>query len=73
MQTVLLKTTKHQTVRVGKQVFLGTRDDFKTTHDDGLVTHHSLLHPIMVRPKDNNKYDPHQSTKEMTRRVKQNG
>jgi hypothetical protein len=73
MQTVLLKSTPQQTVRVVKNVFLGTRDDFKTTHDDGLVTHHSLLHPIMVRPKDNNKYEPHQSTKEMNRRIKQNG
>lgn len=58
--TVLDSVSDHQTKVVGKQVFTGTLFGCRTTYDDSpLVSFHYVLHPVMVRPLDNNKYRPH--------------
>jgi hypothetical protein len=72
MTPQLIQTTQHATVRVGNHVYSGTKLDFALKDEvTGLVSTRSVLHPVMVRLVDNNKYSPHQSTREITRRKKQ--
>jgi hypothetical protein len=73
MQPQLINTVDETTKFIGKRVYLGTRQDFATKDElTGLISHHSLFHPVWVRAVDNNKYDaPHQSQREMNRRKKQ--
>lgn len=70
--TRLLKTTPDSTVFVGNRVYLGTKEDYQITDTElGLVSEKSILYPRIVRLVDNNKYDPHQSKRETSRRRNQ--
>jgi hypothetical protein len=72
MQPQLINTVHETTKFIGKRVYLGTRNDYQTKDEKtGLVSNYSLFTPIMVRSVDNNKYEPHQSQREMNRRKKQ--
>lgn len=71
-QQAFIGTKPNASVRVGNSVYLGISYVFKTLDDEtGLVGQYSILHPNRVVLVDNNKYQPHQSTREMSRRKKQ--